>query len=253
VTADLGVFTAGELRAGGFNQHGFLQPMLPIPDGVDVRLEADTAAEGLASRGLLVRREAGWLPIGRYQRVLEAAAVARVLLAVGPASPRAAGFATPRLVLGCLGTTNEVLDLQLVGDGYHARLLDVAEATAELAESLGAGESAPVGDGAPAGEAAPVGDDRPAVSDQDPGWSWVEALLTAGVATVRVEAASISNPAAPLLQHRLTLLATTDGPWLLLGTREGAQFSRVAAGAAPWRVRGLIGSLLRGTAAAAAV
>jgi hypothetical protein len=56
----------------------------------------------------------------------------------------------------------------------------------------------------------------------------VEAFLRRGVATVRIEAASISRPAGPLLQHRLTMLSTDDGDWLLIGTRNGARSARQA-------------------------
>ena len=240
MTADLGVFAAAELRAGGFNDRGFLQPMLSVPDDVDIRVEARAAAEDLASRGLLVRRAGGWRPVGRYERVLEAAAVARSLVVLGPASPNAAGFTTPRLVLARLGTTDEVLDLQPVGEGYHARLLEVAAAAAELAEVLAPAAGAPALEGAPAAGGS-------AVSDLDPAWSRVEALLARGVATIRVEAASVLDPAQPLFQHRVTLMSTSEGPWLLLGTRQGGQFSRVAAVAAPPRARRLLEGLLRGT------
>jgi hypothetical protein len=235
VTTDLGIFTAAELRAGGINGRGFLQPLLPVPDGMDLRLETRAAAEGLATRGLLVRRDAGWRPIGRYQQVLEAAAVSRALLAVGPAEPGAAGFAIPRLILGCLGTTGEVLDLYPARDGYRVRLLETVTAAAELAEYLAVGDRAC--------------DDEPAVSDVDAGWGRIDALLTPGVATVRVEAASVSQAEGPLLQHRLTVVSTSEGTWMLLGVRQGDRSGRAAAPAARVRAKRVLTNLLSGESA----
>lgn len=232
---DLGVFTVAELRAGGINGRGFLQPLLPVPDGVDVSFETRAAAERLAGRGLLLRREAGWRPVGRYERVLEAAAVARALVAVGPAGPGASANGPPRLALGCLGTAGEVLDLDPGADGYHARLLEPAPAAAELTGCLGLDDREATAE--------------PAVSDLDPGWSRIESLLTGGVPTVRVEAASISGPQGPLLQHRLTVVATAEGDWLLLGTREGDRSGRAGVPATRATAQRVLLDLLCGGAA----
>ena len=141
--ADLGAFSAAELRAGGINERGFLQPVLPAPAGVDSLAESKAAAQGLASRGLLARHGNAWRAVGRFERLLEAAAVGRSLLAVSPAGPDPAGPARPRLMFGCLGRTDSVLDLDPVRSpgpdpsGYRARLLEVGAAAAELAEYAG--------------------------------------------------------------------------------------------------------------------
>jgi hypothetical protein len=220
VIADLGVFTPAELRAGGINSRGFLQPILPAPEGVDVWVESETAADGLASRGLLVRRGSGWRPVGRYRQVLETAAVARSLLAIETVG-RGSGAGVPRLAFGAIGVTDEVLllDPQAGGRaGYGARLLPLATAAVELAGALGF--HARVGVAA---------DEPPATSESEPGWARIDDLLTGGVATVRVEAASISQRQGPLLQRRLTVVATGAGDWLLLGTRYGDQAGRAAA------------------------
>jgi hypothetical protein len=263
VTVDLGVFTAAELRAGGINSRGFLQPLLPPPEGGDPGTADREAAESLASRGLLRRRESGWRPVGRYERVLEAAAVARSLVAVGPADPRASGFGTPRLALGCLGITNWVLDLRPEPLAYHVRLVERPAAAAEVADHVGrlAGWAPGPGteadrppDGPPSGTNAtePQAPEptsparRPSVSDHDPGWGEVAALLRRGLATVRIEAASISQPAGPLLQHRLTVVSTEDGAWLVIGTREGESAARQAIPAAGLPLAQLLEDLLGG-------
>jgi hypothetical protein len=247
----------------------------------------------------LVRSRSGWRPVGRFRRVLEAAAAARAMLAAGPADPEAAGFATPRLVFGCLGTTGQALDLNPGGDGYRARLMGLGKAAAEVAEYLleaavrlcgatptvaaagtgvGAG-GAGVGAGArflfdgPSGptppeataahsggvwtgpsaqtnpRAVPSPGSSPAVTDLHPRWSRIAALLMAGVPVVRVEAASISQPTGPMLQQRLSVISTQEGYWVLLGTQEGDRSGRSAARAGAISLAGVLGNVLRGSAA----
>jgi hypothetical protein len=249
MTVDLGLFTAAELRAGGINRRGFLQPLLPPPEGPNQGAADREAANGLASRGLLRREQSGWRPVGRYERVLAAAAVARSLVAVWPADPRTTGFATPRLALGCLGITDRVLDLCPEPAGYHARLMDTTAAGAELADyvaTLAATTRASLVTGA-----GRVGDGPGlAVSDRDPGWAEVAGRLRRGVATVRIEAATITRPTGPLLQHRLTAVATEDGAWLLVGTREGEKAARLAVPAAAVHLSPVLMDLLSGRAIA---
>lgn len=239
MVADLGVFTAAELRAGGINSRGFLQPILPAPDGADVRAESRAAAEGLASRGLLVRRGSGWRPVGRFEQVLEAAAVARSLVAIEAVG---SGPAPPRLAFGSLGVTDEALLLnpEAAGrGGYGTRLLQVGAAALELAGALGFHASGSGGVSVSAEEA-------PAITESDPGWGRVDDLVARGVATVRVESASISQPQGPLLQRRLTVMATPRGDWLLLGTRQGQQTERAAAPAGLARAERVMRGLLAG-------
>ena len=282
MTVDLGVFTAAELRAGGINGRGFLQPLLPPPQGVDQGRANREAAEGLASRGLLRRGPSGWRAVGRYERVLEAAAVARSLVGIWGAGPGATGLSPPRLALGCLGVTPWVLDLRPESPGYRARFLERPAAAAELAGyvSLLAEQAPPAtggrarppgrptpcgrgwrppggrGPGAECRRRGPVGaipkvGGQPPFSDVDSEWDGVEELLTPGVAAVRIEAASITQPAGPLLQHRLTVVSTDDGNWLLIGTREGERAERRAAPTAAVRLGPALEDLLRGSALAA--
>jgi hypothetical protein len=265
VTVDLGLFTAAELRAGGINSRGFLQPLLPPPEGGDHGPADHDAAGGLASRGLLRRGQSGWRPVGRYERVLEAAAVARSLVAVWPADPRDTGFNTPRLALGCLGVTDWVLDLRPEPPGYHARLVETPVAAAEVTGHIGqlAGWAPGVPDEPPpdrntprepaargSGQVPGAPDRARPISDHDSGWSNVDRLLRRGVASVRIEAASISQPAGPLSQHRLTVVSTDEGDWLLIGTREGERAARWAAPAAGLPLGQVLEDLLRGLAIA---
>jgi hypothetical protein len=182
--------------------------------------------------------------VGRFERVLEAAAVARSLVAVWPAHPGAPGFDTPRLALGCLGITNWVLDLRPGPHGYHARLLETAAAALEMAEQVG--ELAGWTPESPAGDAGEATRLRASVSDADPEWSRIAAQLRRGIASVRIEAASISQPTGPLLQHRLTVVSADDDDWVLLGIREGERGARRAAPATALPMGPILEDLLGG-------
>ena len=191
---------------------------------MDAGAAGRTAAAGLASRGLLVRHGSAWRPVGRFERVLVAAAAGRSVVAIGPADPEAAARVLPRLLFGRLGETDEVLDLHPVGGPgpgarYRARLLPVDVAVAGL-EELDVGASG--------GASAPDGPDR------------VGELLRQGTATIRFEAASVLDPDAPLLQQRLTLVSTAGGDWLVLGPawrRAGGRRRRPTPPARPARRR----------------
>jgi hypothetical protein len=280
VTVDLGVFTAAELRAGGINSRGFLQPLLPLPQGVDDGPANREAAAGLASRGLLRRGPSGWRAVGRYERVLEAAAVARSLVGIWGAAIAAGdtGRPTARLALGGLGVTPWVLDLCPESPGYRARFLEMPAATAELAgyvsglteQASGLPGRGPGRRGGPTGEEAAGGHPgdgapepvlpaapapalpemggKPPYSDVDSEWDVVELRLKGGVAAVRIEAASIAQPAGPLLQRRLTVVSADDGDWLLIGTREGERAERRAAPMAAVPMGPTLEILLRGSA-----
>ena len=241
-TVDLGLFTDAELRVGGINSRGFLQPLLPAPDGVDQGPANRAAAEGLASRGLLRQGPSGWRPVGRYEQLLEAAAVARSLVAVGPAGPTASGFGPPRLTLGCLGRTALALDLCPENVGYRAGLGETPIVAGELAEY--ASRLAGLAPGGP-DRRAPTG--SASAADRDPGWARVETRLGGGVPTVRIEAASISRPTGPLRQHRLTaVVGRPDGDWLLIGMREGQRAARRATPVADVPLAQVLEDLLSG-------
>jgi hypothetical protein len=91
---------------------------------------------------------------------------------------------------------------------------------------------------------------KPAVSEVASDWDEAGKLLKRGVATVRIEAASITRPAGPLLQHRLTVVSTDDGDWLLIGIRAGERADRRVAPIAGVRMGPALEILLGGSALA---
>lgn len=228
---ELGEYSPAELRAGGVNSRGFLQPILPVPASLDPDEERHQAGSRLASRGLLIQVGSRWRPVGRFAHLLEAMAVARALVAIE--HPGGAGL--PRLTFGLVGGTSEVFDLRPQGDRYLARSLERRSAAAELAAWLGVKGGGGSADGPD--EVVPDSTDR---------WAQVEGRLESGVTTAKVEAAVVEAPNEPLRQHRLHLIATAEDEWLLLGHRRGGQATRSAAPATAERILRVIDALLQG-------
>ena len=184
---ELGIFSPAELRAGGINGRGFLQPILPPPQGVDPVAEGRRVSYGLADRGLLLRHGLNWVPIGRFGRILDAVAAARSVVSAEVGS----GRPLPRLAFGRLGDTDRVLDLEPAGGVFRARLTDTRRSASALAGYLGLASLRP------------AAVEVRAVSEPDPDWPRVERMLAEGTVHARVEAATVERPEVPLVQQRV--------------------------------------------------
>jgi hypothetical protein len=235
---ELGIFSPAELRAGGINGRGFLQPILPPPAGVDPVAESRRVSYGLADRGLLLRQGLNWVPIGRFGRILDAVAAARSMVTadVGPGRP------LPRLAFGRLGDTDRVLDLEPAGGVFRARLTDTRRSASSCAGYMGL-----------AGLRAAAAVDVRAVSEADPDWPRVERMLAEGTVHARVEAATVERPEIPLVQQRVSVVSCAEGYWFLVGTRRGSQTSRRAAPGSPVKAEKMLAAMLRGSTAEAAL
>jgi hypothetical protein len=231
---ELGIFSAAELRAGGINGRGLLQPILPAPEGVDPVAEGRRVSYGLADRGLLLRHGLNWVPIGRFGRILDAVAAARSMVNAEAGS----GRSLPRLAFGRLGDTDRVLDLEPAGRVFRARLTDTRRSASSLAGYLGL---------AALRLAAAV--EGRAVTEADPAWVRVERMLTEGTVTARVEAATVDRPEVPLIRQRMSVVSCVDGYWFLLGTRRGSATARTAAPGSPAKAERMLSAMLRGSTA----
>jgi hypothetical protein len=233
---ELGIFSPAELRAGGINGRGFLQPILPPPEGVDPVAESRRVSYGLADRGLLLRHGLSWVPIGRFGRILDAVAAARSVVSIEIGS----GRPVPRLAFGRLGDTDRVLDLEPAGGVFRARLTDTRRTASALAGYLGL-----------AGLRTAAAVEVRAVSEPDPDWPRVERMLAEGTVHARVEAATVERPEVPLVQQRVSVLSCAEGYWFLLGTRRGPQTSRCAAPGSPAKAENILAAMLQGGTAEA--
>ncbi len=232
---ELGIFSPAELRAGGINGRGFLQPILPPPQGVDPVAEGRRVSYGLADRGLLLRHGLNWVPIGRFGRILDAVAAARSVVSAEVGS----GRPLPRLAFGRLGDTDRVLDLEPAGGVFRARLTDTRRSASALAGYLGLASLRP------------AAVEVRAVSEPDPDWPRVERMLAEGTVHARVEAATVERPEVPLVQQRVSVVLCAEGCWFLLGTRRGSETSRSAAPGSPAKAEKMLSAMLRGSAAEA--
>jgi hypothetical protein len=231
---ELGIFSPAELRAGGINGRGFLQPILPTPGGVDPVAEARRVSYGLADRGLLLRHGLDWVPIGRFGRILDAVAAARSIVNAEVGS----GRTLPRLAFGRLGDTDRVLDLEPAGGVFRVRLTDTRRSASSLAGFLGL-----------AGLRTAAAVEVKAISEADPDWPRVERMLADGTVHARVEAATVERPEIPLVQQRVSVVSCAEGYWFLLGTRRGSDTNRRAAPGSPAKAERMLSAMLRGSAA----
>jgi hypothetical protein len=214
VSEPLGCFTPADLRAGGINRRGLLQPLLPRGAGID---DSD-----VVTGSPLRLREGEWIePFGPLALVLPMAAVARSIVVERSAS------LLPWLLFGQVGRTTKVLDLQPDSEqaAYLAQRSTLLDATASLV----------AGRGIVARETTAAG--RP------PGRELLEAQATT-LATIT--AVSILNPKAPVLQQRLGLAAHEGEQWLILGTRAGDEIGWSAAPATQERIERAVVAMLSG-------
>jgi hypothetical protein len=231
---ELGIFSPAELRAGGINGRGFLQPLLPAPAGVDPVAESRRVSSGLADRGLVMRQGLNWVPVGRFGRILDAVAAARSMVSAEVGS----GRPLPRLAFGRLGDTDRVLDLEPAGGVFRARLTDTRRSASSLAGYLGL-----------AGLRTAAAVEVRAVSEPDPDWPRVERMLAEGTVHAKVEAATVERPKVPLVQQRVSVVLCAEGYWFLFGSRRGAETSRRAAPGSPAKAEKMLSAMLRGSTA----
>jgi hypothetical protein len=209
----LGRFTPAELRAGGINRRGLLQPLLP---------HADLTGDPAPPPSLV--RDGEWIePFGPLAQVLRMAAVARTVVVV-----EQPGANLPRLLFGRIGRTAQVLDLHAEGDdtAYGAQLLTKVEAAETVAATL------------------------PGRNDvsSPPRSPMLPAALVSGEATTlaTITATSAHHPDDPPLQQRLAVAQDESDTWLVLGTRHGEEIGWSAAPPSAGRVEKVVACMLHG-------
>ncbi len=221
MTTTLGTFTAAELRAGGVDRRGLLQPLLPDRGRVD-----PPAEDVVGGTPWLTVSADGVRAVGALATALQMTAVARTVVI-----EEMAGGRLLRYLFGRIGVTTHVLELCVDDpDRYLARLTTEADAAAVVASSLP--------------------DLEELVGSPAPGSRPPAALLAGDAPTLAtVSSLSVHDPELPPFQQRVTVAAADGAAWLVLGSRHDDDAALAMAPLVPGRLESVVCAMLGGRAA----